>query len=107
MYFETPANPNMRVIDIAAVTALVKAYNPAIKCMVDNTYCTPALQRPLTLGADIMVHSATKYLGGHGDLIAGAVVADAETIDDTHVWFKGYDRSSDCTVKYVSYFAWH
>jgi len=42
--------------------------------MVDNTYCTPALQRPLTLGADIVVHSATKYLGGHGDLIAGAVV---------------------------------
>ena len=86
MYFETPANPNMRVIDIAAVTALVKAYNPTIKCMVDNTYCTPALQRPLTLGADIVVHSATKYLGGHGDLIAGAVVADAETIEQIRMY---------------------
>ena len=86
IYFETPANPNMRVIDIDAVTALVKAYNPTIKCMVDNTYCTPALQRPLTLGADIVVHSATKYLGGHGDLIAGAVVADAETIEQIRMY---------------------
>jgi methionine-gamma-lyase len=54
--------------------------------MVDNTYCTPALQRPLTLGADIVVHSATKYLGGHGDLIAGAVVADAATIEQIRVY---------------------
>jgi methionine-gamma-lyase len=80
VYFETPVNPNMRVIDIAVVSALVKDYSSDIKIMVDNTYCTPALQRPLTLGADLVVHSATKYLGGHGDLIAGAVVGDAETI---------------------------
>jgi methionine-gamma-lyase len=80
VYFETPVNPNMRVIDIAAVSALVKDYSSEIKIMVDNTYCTPALQRPLTLGADLVVHSATKYLGGHGDLIAGAVVGDAETV---------------------------
>ena len=86
LYFETPVNPTMRVIDIAAVSALAKSYNPAIKCMVDNTYCTPALQRPLTLGADIVVHSATKYLGGHGDLIAGAVVADAATIEQIRVY---------------------
>jgi methionine-gamma-lyase len=80
VYFETPVNPNMRVIDIAAISALAKGYNQDIKVMVDNTYCTPALQRPLTMGADLVVHSATKYLGGHGDLIAGAVVGDAETI---------------------------
>ena len=86
LYFETPVNPTMRVIDIATVSALAKSYNPAIKCMVDNTYCTPALQRPLTLGADIVVHSATKYLGGHGDLIAGAVVADAATIEQIRVY---------------------
>ena len=86
LYFETPVNPTMRVIDIAAVSALAKSYNPTIKCMVDNTYCTPALQRPLTLGADIVVHSATKYLGGHGDLIAGAVVADAATIEQIRVY---------------------
>jgi len=80
VYFETPVNPNMRVIDIAAISALAKNYSTDIKVVVDNTYCTPALQRPLTLGADLVVHSATKYLGGHGDLIAGAVVGDAETI---------------------------
>ena len=86
IYFETPVNPNMRVIDIAAVSTLVKDYSPDIKIMVDNTYCTPALQRPLTLGADLVVHSATKYLGGHGDLIAGAVVGDAETIQQIRLF---------------------
>jgi methionine-gamma-lyase len=86
LYFETPVNPNMRVIDIAAVSALVKGYSSDIKIMVDNTYCTPALQRPLTLGADLVVHSATKYLGGHGDLIAGAVVGDAETIQQIRLF---------------------
>ena len=86
VYFETPVNPNMRVIDIAVVSALVKGYSSDIKIMVDNTYCTPALQRPLTLGADLVVHSATKYLGGHGDLIAGAVVGDAETIQQIRLF---------------------
>ena len=86
VYFETPVNPNMRVIDIPVVSSLVKAYNPDIKVMVDNTYCTPALQRPLTMGADLVVHSATKYLGGHGDLIAGAVVGDAETIQQIRLF---------------------
>ena len=81
LYFETPVNPNMRVMDIAGLSALVKDVNPEIKVIVDNTYCTPALQRPLTLGADLVVHSATKYLGGHGDLIAGAVVGDAATLE--------------------------
>ena len=86
VYFETPVNPNMRVIDIAAISALAKGYNGDIKVMVDNTYCTPALQRPLTMGADLVVHSATKYLGGHGDLIAGAVVGDAETIQQIRLF---------------------
>lgn len=77
LYFETPANPNMRLVDIAAVAALARQH--AAKVVVDNTYCTPYLQLPLTLGADAVVHSATKYLGGHGDLTAGvAVFADAE-----------------------------
>lgn len=86
VYFETPVNPNMRVIDIAAISGLAKGYNRDIKVMVDNTYCTPALQRPLTMGADLVVHSATKYLGGHGDLIAGAVVGDAETIQQIRLF---------------------
>jgi methionine-gamma-lyase len=78
VYFETPANPNMRVVDIAAIAAA--AHRRGALVMVDNTYCTPLLQRPLELGADLVVHSATKYLGGHGDLTAGAVVGGAELL---------------------------
>jgi len=77
VYFETPANPNMRLVDIAAVAAI--AHQGGAKCVVDNTYCTPYLQQPLMMGADVVVHSMTKYLGGHGDLTAGAAVfADAD-----------------------------
>ncbi len=72
IYFETPANPNMQMADIAAVATL--AHKHAITVVVDNTYCTPYLQRPLELGADLVVHSATKYLSGHGDITAGLVV---------------------------------
>lgn len=79
VYFETPANPNMRVIDIAAVSAI--AHRHGALCVVDNTYCTPYLQRPIEFGADLVVHSATKYLGGHGDLIAGAVIGRKEQIE--------------------------
>jgi methionine-gamma-lyase len=80
VYFETPVNPNLRVIDIEVVSQLVHDYDDSITVMVDSTYCTPALQRPLELGADLVVHSATKYLGGHGDLIAGIMVGRAEMI---------------------------
>lgn len=73
IYFETPANPNMRMVDIAAVGALAKANG--VLMVVDNTYCTPYLQKPLALGADVVVHSATKYFSGHGDVTAGMVVA--------------------------------
>ena len=77
VYFETPANPNMRMVDIAAVSAI--AHAGGAKVVVDNTYCTPYLQQPLLLGADVSVHSMTKYLGGHGDLTAGAAIfADVE-----------------------------
>ena len=79
VFFETPANPNMRMVDIAAVAEI--AHRHGLTVIVDSTYCTPYLQRPLDLGADLVVHSATKYLGGHGDLMAGAVVGSAETID--------------------------
>ncbi len=79
VYSETPANPNMRVIDIAAIVRITSAADAVF--IVDNTYCTPYLQRPLEMGADLVVHSATKYLGGHGDLLAGALVGDQEMID--------------------------
>jgi methionine-gamma-lyase len=71
VYFETPCNPNMRVIDIARVAEIAHSFG--VPVMVDNTYCTPMLQRPIEFGADVVIHSATKYLGGHGDLLAGLV----------------------------------
>jgi methionine gamma-lyase len=79
VFTETPTNPNMRVIDIAAIAEITRKAGALF--IVDNTYCTPYLQRPLELGAHIVTHSATKYLGGHGDLLAGAVVASQEIID--------------------------
>ncbi|MEB4591345.1 methionine gamma-lyase [Candidatus Thiothrix sp. Deng01] len=79
VFFESPANPNMRLVDIAAIAAIAHQYERC-QVVVDNTYCTPFLQRPLELGADFVVHSATKYLGGHGDLIAGAIVGPQETL---------------------------
>ena len=82
VYFESPVNPSMRILDIHQISILVKDYSNDIQIVVDNTYCTPALQRPLTMGADIVVHSATKYLGGHGDLIAGAVVGRTNMIEN-------------------------
>lgn len=78
VYFETPANPNLRVIDIAAVSAL--AHEAGALSIVDNTFASPALQRPISLGADLVVHSATKFLGGHGDLIAGVLVGPADIL---------------------------
>jgi methionine-gamma-lyase len=86
VYFETPVNPNLRVIDIETVSTLVHDYNSSIVVMVDSTYCTPALQRPLEFGADLVVHSATKYLGGHGDLVAGAMIGSAEMIHDIRLY---------------------
>lgn len=82
VYFETPANPNMRLVDITAIRAVIDSspHTEDITLVVDSTYCTPYLQTPLALGADLVVHSATKYLGGHGDVIAGAVVGGAEMI---------------------------
>ena len=80
VYAESPANPNMRIIDIKALAKITE--NTQAKLIIDNTYCTPYLQRPIELGADLVVHSATKYLGGHGDLIAGFVIGDTETLEN-------------------------
>ena len=73
IWLETPTNPTLKVSDIAAIAKIARA-NACLLC-VDNTFASPALQQPLSLGADLVVHSATKYLGGHSDLIAGLVVA--------------------------------
>ncbi|MFN3214379.1 MAG: methionine gamma-lyase [Henriciella sp.] len=83
VYFETPANPNMRLVDIAAISAIAR--RRGAKTVVDNTYATPVQTRPLAHGADIVVHSATKYLGGHGDLVAGIAVGSAEDMAEVRM----------------------
>ncbi|NBV29991.1 MAG: cystathionine gamma-synthase [Chitinophagaceae bacterium] len=80
IWLETPTNPLMNVSDIAAIAAIAKKNN--ILLAVDNTFASPALQQPLTLGADIVMHSATKYLGGHSDVIQGALAVKDEGLRD-------------------------
>ncbi|MDN3646300.1 methionine gamma-lyase [Pontixanthobacter aestiaquae] len=84
VYFETPANPNMRLVDIASVSKLAHVHGA--KVIVDNTYATPFLTRPVSLGADLVIHSATKYLGGHGDLVAGIVAGRTELIEQIRLY---------------------
>lgn len=78
VHVETPANPTLRITDIKEVSDFCKKHN--LKLVVDNTFCTPYVQKPLELGADLVVYSATKYLNGHGDCIAGAIVGPKEFI---------------------------
>ena len=73
IYFETPSNPDLSIIDIRKVSQIAK--DKGIKVVVDNTFASPYFQNPLTLGADIVVHSATKYICGHGDVVGGVAVA--------------------------------
>src|SRR5688572_5871638 len=80
IWIETPTNPTLKISDIEAIAKIAKA-NHCLLC-VDNTFASPALQQPLSLGADIVVHSATKYLGGHSDLIAGLVVTKEKELGD-------------------------
>ncbi len=80
VYLETPANPTLKLTDIDAISKIAHE-NEACKVMVDNTFATPYITRPLEHGADIVVHSATKYLNGHGDVIAGFVAGTKEYID--------------------------
>ncbi len=85
VWLETPTNPLMKIADVALITKAVKDKKSTILVGVDNTFATPYLQRPLDLGADITMHSATKYLGGHSDLIMGALmVKDAKLAEELH-----------------------
>jgi cystathionine beta-lyase len=85
VWLETPTNPLMKIADIEAICTAVKDINSDILVAVDNTFATPYLQQPLDLGADIVMHSATKYLGGHSDLIMGALmVKDAKLAEELH-----------------------
>ena len=80
VYIETPANPLLTITDIAAVSVIAKKHGKLL--IVDNTFLTPYLQRPIELGADIVIHSGTKYLGGHSDTISGLVVVNDKAIAD-------------------------
>lgn len=85
LYIETPANPTLTITDLKACAKIAKDYN--IPLVVDNTFATPYFQRPLELGADVVIHSATKYIGGHGDTVAGVVVGKKDFIDDLRAKF--------------------
>jgi len=85
VWIETPSNPLLRITDIAAVSAAAHAAGALV--VADNTFCSPVVQRPLELGADVVVHSTTKYINGHSDVVAGAIVAaDAERATELAWW---------------------
>ncbi len=86
VYLETPCNPTLKVVDIAEVAKIAHDFNKGIRVIVDNTFATPYLQQPLKLGADVVVHSATKYINGHGDVIAGFVVGKADFIGQVRMF---------------------
>lgn len=96
VYLETPANPNLKITDIELIAKTAHEYNADIKVVCDNTFASPALQNPLKLGADVVVHSATKYLNGHGDVIAGFVVGSEEFI--SHVKMFGLKDMTGATI---------
>ncbi|HHW98473.1 MAG TPA: methionine gamma-lyase [Firmicutes bacterium] len=85
VYLESPANPTMDIADIETISKLAHTVEGCL-VFVDNTYCTPYLQRPIELGADVVLHSATKYLNGHGDVIAGIVAGRKEFIDQVRLF---------------------
>ena len=80
IFFETPTNPTMKITDIEAVVNIARASNPEIYAVVDNTFATPYLQRPLSLGADVVIHSTTKYICGHGTVVGGVTTTTREEL---------------------------
>lgn len=85
VYLESPANPTLEIADIKAISEIAHTVEGCV-VMVDNTFCTPYTQRPLEMGADIIVHSGTKFLNGHGDVIAGFVLGKKEYIDHVRLY---------------------
>ncbi len=99
VFFETPTNPNMEVFDIAAIAEL--AHRVGALVVVDGTFATPVNQRPLSLGADLVIHSTTKYLGGHSDLTGGAVIGPANLLQKIWVWRKNLGQMMAPEVAYL------
>jgi cystathionine gamma-synthase len=86
IFVETPTNPWLSIADIAAIAELAR--DGSVKLLVDNTFASPALQQPLTLGADIVLHSTTKYIGGHSDVVGGALITDDEELDQAFAFLQ-------------------
>ncbi|GMR46057.1 hypothetical protein PMAYCL1PPCAC_16252, partial [Pristionchus mayeri] len=87
IWFESPSNPLLKVVDIQKVVATVRKANPDIIIVVDNIFMTPYFQRPLSLGVDIVVHSLTKYINGHSDVLMGCAMTDREDAKE-HLFFQ-------------------
>ena len=87
VWLETPSNPALAITDINAVAELIKG--SGVQLVVDNTFASPYLQNPLALGADHVLHSATKYLGGHSDVVGGVVVTNSEELDEALLFLQG------------------
>src|ERR1700731_3964468 len=86
IWVETPTNPLLSIVDIAAIVELGAEHSA--KVLVDNTFASPALQQPLTLGADVVLHSTTKYIGGHSDVVGGALITDDQELDDAFAFLQ-------------------
>ncbi len=81
VYFETPANPTLKIVDIKSLCETVHSHNNEIMVITDNTFSTPCITKPIALGVDVVVHSGTKYINGHGDALAGFIVGKKDLID--------------------------
>ena len=92
IWVETPTNPLLSIADISGIAAVASGSSAAsattTKVLVDNTFASPALQQPLSLGADIVLHSTTKYIGGHSDVVGGALLTDDEALDDAFAFLQ-------------------
>jgi methionine-gamma-lyase len=99
LYTETPTNPTLRIVDLRKTVALARRFN--LVSMVDNTFASPALQKPLELGFDMVAHSTTKYLGGHSDLIGGAVAGKKFFIDKVRMMVISLGGSMDPEGAYL------
>lgn len=99
IYIETPSNPLLSVVDVAAVASLAK--EKGLLSVIDNTFASPINQNPLLLGIDVVLHSATKYLGGHSDICAGMVLASSELIDQVRQSAKNLGGSMNAQTAYL------
>ena len=101
LYLETPTNPTLKLLDIERLTAHAKATDPRTIVCVDNTFATPVNQLPLKLGADIVLHSASKFLGGHADALGGIACGDSALIRQVYHWREIHGACLDPQAAYM------